>query len=145
MDTAHACTRLRRRRPARSVVLAVGLAVAGCNGSTATTASSTATSASTTAAVQATHDSYPDHAEPALAINPRNPHKLFGVALYFGQSPRPGTFSSKDGGSSWHDGGPLPLPPGASGADNASAGYDAHGTAFVVAGSMTADPSGRGV
>ena len=62
--------------------------------------------------VRVSHDRYPDHAEPALAINPRDPHNLLGAAMDFDRSPTPGTFVSFDGGKTWHDNGALPLPAG---------------------------------
>ena len=95
--------------------------------------------------VQATHDGFLEHAETGIAVNPKNPRDILGVALYFDRSPTPGTFSSLDGGQTWHDNGPLPLPRHASGGDNASVAFDAHGTGFVVAGSMTENSNNRGV
>jgi hypothetical protein len=98
-----------------------------------------------TSNVQVTHDGFREHAETGIAVNPRNSRDILGVALYFNTSPTPGTFSSLDGGKTWHDNGPLPLPHHASGGDNASVAFDTHGTGFVVAGSMTANSNNRGI
>lgn len=95
--------------------------------------------------VQATHDGFPDHAEPALAVNPRDPRNLLGAAMYFMKSPTPGAFASVDGGRTWRDDGALPLPQGASGGADVSAGFDARGVGFVAVGSTTGDPNDRGV
>jgi len=95
--------------------------------------------------IQVSHDRFPDHAEPALAVNPRDPRNLLGAAMYFTQSPTPGTFASFDGGRTWRDNGALPLPAGASGGADVSAAFNAAGIGFVAAGSATPDPTGRGV
>jgi hypothetical protein len=95
--------------------------------------------------VQATHDGFLEHAETGIAVNPKNPRDILGVALYFNRSPTPGTFSSFDGGQTWHDNGPLPLPRHASGGDNASVAFDARGSGFIVSGSMTENSNNRGV
>jgi BNR repeat-like domain len=108
-------------------------------------ATSTAGAAIQVANVQLS-DRFLDHAEPGIAVNPRNPRNLLAVALLFNTAgPTPGTFWSGDGGHSWHDNGPLLLPRGASGGDNASVAFDTQGTGFVVAGSMTDNESQRGV
>src|SRR5258708_12834322 len=57
-----------------------------------------------------------EHAEPFLAVNPRNPLNLLGAAWVYTMQGlsvvHMGTFVSFDGGHSWHDNGLLPLPPG---------------------------------
>jgi len=80
------------------------------------------------------HDAYTAHAEPSLAANPRDPHNLLGAAQLIGVGPTVlGTFASYDGGRSWHDNGPLPMPPGTVTGDDVKVAFDAHGTGFVCA------------
>jgi hypothetical protein len=84
--------------------------------------------------VQVSHDAYAAHAEPSLAANPHNPRNLLGAAQLIGAGPTVlGTFASYDGGRSWHDNGPLPLPPGTATGDDVTVAFDAHGTGFVCA------------
>jgi hypothetical protein len=87
--------------------------------------------------VQATTDpAYPDHAEPSLAVNPRDPSNLLGATQYFKDArsrPVVGTFLSFDGGATWQDNGPLVLPPGTDLALDVTAGFAADGTGFVAA------------
>jgi hypothetical protein len=77
--------------------------------------------------VNATRDGLPGHAEPAIAASQRNPRHLLGASEFVtaGGGPRlvPGAFSSADGGRTWHDYGPLPLPPGYTHGDDVSAAY----------------------
>lgn len=86
------------------------------------------------AVVQVSHDAYAAHAEPFLAVNPRDPRNLLGAAQLIGAGPTVlGTFVSVDGGRSWHDNGPLPLPAGARTGDDVTVAFDAHGTGYVCA------------
>ena len=78
-----------------------------------------------------------EHAEPFLAVNPRNPHNLLGAAWVY---PMPGlsvvhmgTFVSFDGGHSWHDNGVLPLPAGFDDTAAETVIFTPAGTGFVVA------------
>jgi hypothetical protein len=86
---------------------------------------------------QATTDpTYPDHAEPSLAVNPRDPSHLLGATQYFKDArsrPVVGTFLSFDGGSTWHDNGPLALPVGADLALDVTVVFGPDGTGFVAA------------
>jgi hypothetical protein len=80
------------------------------------------------------HDRYPAHAEPSLALNPRDPRNLLGAS----QVISPGlhsveTFASFDGGRTWRDNGPLPLPPGTNWADDVTVAFDGRGAGFVAA------------
>ncbi|MBO0781562.1 MAG: exo-alpha-sialidase, partial [Ktedonobacteraceae bacterium] len=84
--------------------------------------------------VQVSHDNYPTHAEPYLALNPRQPRNLLGAAMLMGPQhipTLPGTFSSFDGGRTWQDTGPLPLPPNTNYGNDVTAAFNASGTAFV--------------
>src|SRR5439155_8271309 len=83
--------------------------------------------------VRVSHDRYPDHAEPALAVNPRDAHNLLGAAMDFDRSPTPGTFVSFDGGMTWHDNGALPLPTGFTQGGDVSVAFTPRGTGFVAA------------
>jgi hypothetical protein len=56
----------------------------------------------------------------------------------------PGTFYSADGGRTWHDNGPLPLPPGYDHGDDVSAVF-AGGTGLVAAEIYSADGNRSGV
>jgi hypothetical protein len=83
--------------------------------------------------IRVSHDAYPAHAEPSVAVNPRNPRNLLGSAMFVaGHTVRIGTFVSFDGGRIWRDNGLLPVPPGMEGADTTVA-FDAHGFGFVAA------------
>jgi hypothetical protein len=84
--------------------------------------------------IQVSHDRYPAHAEPSLAVNPRNPRNLLGAAQLFGPRQNTvGTFVSLDGGQTWRDNGSLPLPRGTNWADDVTVAFDAGGTGFVAA------------
>jgi hypothetical protein len=87
-------------------------------------------------AIIATRDDLPGHTEPAIAVSRHDPRDLLGASEFVtpGQNPRlvPGAFSSSDGGRTWHDYGPLPLPPGYSHGDDVSAGF-AGRAGFVAA------------
>jgi len=97
--------------------------------------------------VLATRDHFAGHAEPALAVSPRDPGNLLGAAQFArpGSFTRvPGTFYSLDAGRTWHDNGPLPLPPGYGSGDDVSAAFDG-GTGLVAAEIYRADGSSSGV
>jgi hypothetical protein len=97
--------------------------------------------------VLATRDHFAGHAEPALAVNPRYPRNVLGAAQFaFRTTFRrvPGTFYSADGGRTWHDNNPLPLPPGYDHGDDVSAVF-AGGTGLVAAEIYPADGNGSGV
>ncbi len=88
--------------------------------------------------VRVSHDRYAAHMEPSLAVNPHDPRALLGAATYllaahsFNGGRVPGTFASSDGGSTWHDNGPLPLPPGYGAGSNVSVAVTAGGVGFVA-------------
>src|ERR1019366_6882760 len=95
----------------------------------------------------ATSDGFAAHAEPALAVDPHHPRSLLGAAQFArpGSFIRvPGTFFSADGGRTWHDNGPLPLPPGYAEGDDVSAAF-AGGTGLVAAEIYPASGRGGGV
>jgi hypothetical protein len=82
-----------------------------------------------------TRDHYAAHAEPSLAVNPRNPLNLIGTAQFLTSgrdSARPGSFASFDGGRTWQDNGPLPFPAGYTFGDDVSATFTSRGTAFIA-------------
>jgi hypothetical protein len=84
--------------------------------------------------VRVSHDGFPAHAEPSLAVNPRDPRNLLGAAQVFGPRQHAiGTFVSFDAGRTWRDNGPLPLPAGANWADDVTAAFDLRGAGFVAA------------
>jgi hypothetical protein len=82
-----------------------------------------------------THDTFATHAEPALAVNPHNPRNLLGAAQFIAsgrETARPGSFVSFDGGKSWRDTGPLPLPAGYGNGDDVSVAFTSTGTGFIA-------------
>jgi hypothetical protein len=84
--------------------------------------------------IQVSRDHYPDRAEPSLAVNPRDAQNLLGASQVIGPDTHTvETFASFDGGRTWHDNGPLSLPPGANWADDTTVAFDGRGTGFVAA------------
>jgi hypothetical protein len=85
--------------------------------------------------VRVTHDGFAAHAEPYLAVNPRNPRNLLGATQYLNGSALAlaGTFVSFDGGHSWRDSGPLPMPRGFNTSLDVTVVFDASGNAVVAA------------
>jgi hypothetical protein len=132
-------------RPGRvlGAIAATLLLLSGCGGSSgATTAPLGQTSTVGPAGaspgvvrnVQATTDAE-GHAEPSIAVDPRDPRDLLGAAQYLtaGGARLPGTFVSTDSGRAWHDNGPLPLPAGyTSGVDTTTA-FLSEGVGYVCA------------
>jgi hypothetical protein len=82
-----------------------------------------------------TVDGYAGHVEPDVAVNPRDPHDLLGACQFeVGSTIRlPGTFASFDGGHTWTDNGPLPLPAGYEIGADTTVAFDGSGTGYVVA------------
>lgn len=81
-------------------------------------------------------DAYPAHGMPALAVDPRDRRAVIGVAKLFTRdgATLPFTFASVDGGVSWRDDGPLPLPSGYTfGSADATAAFTPRGTGLVAA------------
>jgi hypothetical protein len=94
--------------------------------------------------IQVSRDHYPDHAEPSLAVNPRDAQNLLGASQVIGPDTHSvETFASFDGGRTWHDNGPLSLPRGANWADDTTVAFDGRGTGFVAA--MAAIQSAQGL
>ncbi len=64
--------------------------------------------------VGVSHDRYAGHVEPCLVLNPRNRRNLLGTAhlVLPSGATGPSAFVSFDGGITWHESWPLPLPPG---------------------------------
>ena len=95
--------------------------------------------------VRVTRDAYPAHASPFVAVNPRNPRNLLGTAVLLQPNPtnpsssnsstidHVGTFASMDGGMTWRDNGPLPVPAGFSESYDESLAFNAQGTGFIAA------------
>jgi hypothetical protein len=88
----------------------------------------------TPANVRVSHDVPYDHAEPSLAVNPRDPRQLLAVGHLEnpgnGASP-PATYSSFDGGRTWRGNGPMALPAGYIDGGNNTVGFDGEGRGFV--------------
>jgi hypothetical protein len=91
--------------------------------------------------VRVSHSDSTSYGQPALAVNPRNPHDLLGVAWSADNAEE--TFVSRDGGSTWRNNGPLPLPDSLSFGGDPSVAFDARGVGFVA--SLGAPQSGDGV
>jgi hypothetical protein len=94
-------------------------------------------------------DDYNEHAEPSLAVNPRNPRNLLGACMswYTGNNEIITTYASFDGGRSWRSNGALPLPPNNTKfADDVSVAFDHAGHGFVCAMAPTGpDRTDRGI
>lgn len=99
----------------------------------------------TPANVRVSHDVRYDHAEPCLAVNPRDPRQLLAVGHLEnpgnGPSP-PATYSSFDGGRTWRSNGPLPLPAGFVAGGNNTVGFDGDGRGLVC--SLVVQPPSPG-
>jgi hypothetical protein len=80
--------------------------------------------------VLVSRDGYPGHAEPCLAVDPRDPRKLLAACSLTGE-PTVATYVSADGGASWRAGGSLRMPTWVEGSGNLSAAFDAAGHGFV--------------
>jgi hypothetical protein len=94
--------------------------------------------------VRVSSDRYAAHGQPSLAINPRDSRNLLGAAMAIGNGELvEETFASFDGGRTWHDNGPLPLPSGVSFGGDPSVAFDAHGAGYVA--SLGSSGSGDGV
>ena len=106
--------------------------VTGCGAAHTTTGSPPPTASGQPApagVVQVSHDQFGAHAEPAVAVNPRNPRNLLAASQVFqGQARVLATYASFDGGVTWHSNGLLP---------GAALGYDADVT-------VTFDQAGHG-
>jgi hypothetical protein len=98
-------------------------------------ASSAAAADQPPANVQVTREGELGHVEPDVAINPSRPANLLGACQFeTGRRTRlPGTFTSYDGGRSWHDNGVLSLPAGFEQGADTTVGFDGRGNGFVVA------------
>jgi hypothetical protein len=94
--------------------------------------------------VQVSHDRFSGHIEPDVAVNPTNSRNLL-VASQIAVGPHllvPGTYASQDGGKSWRDNGPLPMPNGFPGGADTTVAFDSHGNGYVVA--LASDRAGAG-
>ncbi|MBV9278693.1 MAG: exo-alpha-sialidase [Chloroflexi bacterium] len=83
-----------------------------------------------------TRDTFAAHAEPSLAVNPKNPRNLLGTAQFLTagrETARPASFVSFNGGRAWQDNGPLPLPAGYIFGDDVSTAFTHTGTALIAA------------
>jgi hypothetical protein len=91
--------------------------------------------------IRVSQDDSTSYGQPALAVNPRYPRNLLGVAWSADNTEE--TFVSLDGGSTWRNSGPLPLPDGLAFGGDPSVAFDARGVGFVA--SLGAPQSGDGV
>jgi hypothetical protein len=80
--------------------------------------------------VRVSHDGRPVHAEPCLAVNPRDPRNLLAACSLAG-APTVGTYVSFDGGAHWRHGGALRMPPGVEGSGNLSVAFDGTGRGLL--------------
>ncbi len=109
-------------------------------GLTAPLATALAMGTQTATNVRVSNDRYTSHAEPCLAVNPRNPHNMLGAC----ELPLSvATYVSFNGGKTWRSNGPLPLPIGSPGGGNVSAAFDDAGRGFVC-GLLATDSGQRG-
>jgi hypothetical protein len=91
--------------------------------------------------VRVSHDGHHQHAEPCLAVNPRDPRNMLAACMVV---PGPlATYASFDGGRTWRSNGPLPVPAATPVGNDVSAGFDGAGRGFVC-GLLNAPPSPSG-
>jgi hypothetical protein len=79
--------------------------------------------------VRVSHDGHDDHAEPCLAVNPRDPRNLLAVGKL--ENGPPATYSSFDSGRTWRSNGSLPLPADFVVGGNNSVAFNSAGRALV--------------
>jgi len=128
-----------------AVVLATAV-IAGCGQSRSTVAPPASTAGGQPAAagaVQVSHDQFGAHAEPSVAVNPRNPRNLLAAARVFqGKARDLATYASFDGGLTWQSNGILPG--SALGEDaNVTVTFDQAGHGYV-GGLVTSSTAGGG-
>ena len=93
--------------------------------------------------VQVSHDQFGAHAEPAVAVNPRNPRNLLAASMVDqGQARGLATYASFDGGVTWQSNGLLPGAPLGSGAD-VTVTFDQAGHGYVSASMSRGVTGGR--
>ena len=81
--------------------------------------------------VQVSHDQFGVHAEPSVAVNPRNPRNLLAASMVMqGQARGLATYASFDGGVTWQSNGLLPGAALGSGAD-VTVTFDQAGHGYV--------------
>lgn len=85
--------------------------------------------------IRVSRDQYPAHVQPSLAVNPRNQQNLLGTAEVEDANGdgHDVTFASFDGGSTWQDNGPLPMPAGYLNGQESVIAFSASGIGFVAA------------
>jgi hypothetical protein len=128
-----------------AVVLAAAV-IAGCSQSRSTVASPSSTAGEQPTAagvVQVSHDQFGAHAEPAVAVNPRDPGNLLAASRVFRGKVRDlATYASFDGGLTWQSNGILPG--SALGEDaNVTVTFDQAGHGYV-GGLVTSSTAGGG-
>jgi hypothetical protein len=118
-----------------AVVLAAAV-IAGCSQGGATAGSPRSAAGRQPAAagiVQVSHDQFGAHAEPSVAVNPRNPGNLLAASQVFqGRARGLATYASFDGGVTWQSNGVLPGAAPANDAD-VTATFDQAGHGYVSA------------
>jgi hypothetical protein len=85
--------------------------------------------------VLVTRDQALGHAEPDVAVNPKDPRNLLGACQFIvGPHKRvPGAFASFDGGRTWRGDGLLRFPGGFEQGADTTVAFDARGNGFVAA------------
>jgi len=79
--------------------------------------------------IRVSHDAFPVHGEPSVAVNPRNPRNLLGCCMaQSGTAQSIATYASFDAGATWTSNGPLP----------------GHRAYYYVNATVAFDPQGRG-
>lgn len=97
--------------------------------------------------VRVSDDGFPVHAEPLVAVNPRNSSNLLAAAqAWKGKVQTLATYASLDGGRSWRNNGPLLLPIGTNWTSDVTVAFDSAGKGFVCGTAVSGSgPSERGV
>jgi hypothetical protein len=97
---------------ALALAAAAGTFMTGCSRAPATTGSPASTAGGPSAppgVVQVSRDQFGAHAEPSVAVNPRNPRNLLAASQVIqGQARGLATYASVDGGVTWQSNGLLP-------------------------------------
>jgi hypothetical protein len=77
-------------------------------------------------------DGFSVHAEPLVAVNPRDPRNLLAAGQAWNATgPTLATYVSFDGGRSWRSNGGLPMPAGTLAANDVTVAFDEAGRGFV--------------
>jgi hypothetical protein len=129
-------------------MIAVAALLAGCGGSSTPRASVPKTGASSghpasgspvaveggLRNVRVSHNRFGGHIEPDVAVNPSDSRNLLAASQIV-VGPHlivPGAYASWNGGETWRDDGPLPMPGGFPGGADTTVAFDSRGNGYVA-------------